>query len=1732
MLLLLVNSALAATLTVGGSGTYSTINGAIAAASDGDTISVAAGTYNEAVDLSGMDLDIVGAGTGSTTITVPSNRSYAFRWDDGEAGTLTDVTIVGGSAQALVIENSSPAIARVEIDTAGSSSDWGGAVTVDGGSPTFETVDVVDAVANRGAAFYITDATVDLTDVTIETCIAGGHGGGIFATNSTLTLTRVSVDATEALRKGAGLYLDSVTLTATGLTVSDAVSDGGDGAGIYIEDSSSVTLTGSTIESCYATNYASGYEGGGIYVDSGSSLTLDTVTLSGNTAAAGGAVRLDGATGSFTDVTLTNNAADHTSVGKGGGVHADNGASLTCVRCDFDGNSASVDGGGLYAAAGASAFSDTDGTWDSNTAGDEGGAAAVFTSASFTGTSFTGNSAEGGGALYLDDVGESVTLSGVSFTSNDATADDGGGVLADGQVSLALDGCAFDGNTALGSGGGLSLQAASGSWDLSLSDCTLEQNDAGDAGGAVHVVDAETVTLDTVVLSDNGATDGGGLYAEGIEDLGVTQSFVWGNAASDTGAGALEVDATDASTWTNNEFSENVSSGDGGGLVLDAPVTASVVNNTFYANEASSSGGHLMVTGGTASIINNIFQDAQDGGGIHGDSTAAAGSDVFHNNAVDNLGGDWVGSFTDPSGSDGNISSDSLFVANSADGDPSNDDLHLLTTSPCMDTGQVSLFDVDGSVSDMGAYGGPDAAVSDVDGDGYFETTDCDDGDASVYPGAVETPYDGIDQDCDGVDLTDVDGDGYDGGGGTDCDDTDPAVNPGATEVWYDGVDQDCDGLSDFDADADLYDDMRYGGTDCDDADHAVNPSATEIYYDGVDQNCDMASDYDADRDGWDWDVYGGLDCDDEMSRVHPGAVESPYDGLDQDCDGFEIWDVDGDGYEADFIGGLDCLDTDPNVHPGAEDAPYDGIDSNCDGRPENDFDGDGWVASHAGGQDCDDTDPTVHPNAGEVWYDGVDQDCDGWDDFDADLDGWASDQYGGQDCDDADPTSFPGSWETWYDGRDQDCAGDDDFDRDGDGHQHAGWGGDDCDDTRAEAYPGAEELRNNLDDDCDGWAESADRDKDGALDWDEWHVGSDPENPDTDGDEMPDGWEIGPDAWDAFDSDLDGTLDVFDDDDDGDGIDSVIENRVDLDDDGVRDWDVDDDGIPNARDRDSDGDGYADALEGTDDRDWDGVADFVDYTGDLAGGGCGGSGVGWLGLLFLPVLGLRRGRRRGAGVVVTLAALFALGGVAQAEGVDAHGFQLMGTTGDQNHYTRLVTPHRPERGDWDVAVVGDHGVRPLVEVLPDGKAPLLTNLATANVAVSGSVGSWVRLEAVVPVHVYGVMPSGAFMAMGDARLGAMIPAIAPAGIRPGVAVAPSVWLPTGNQARFVGNPGFSGGGVVAVNQELGRVGWNVNVGARVGRFEPERNIQAGAGPLVGAGVHVQVLPTTTLTLEAVSQGTTGFQSWPVELTASGRVQLKGGVWAVVGAGGGLNNAPGSSTARVILGVGYQRRKQPEPQVLTAVIGEPVDLTSDRDGDGILDIDDLCPDQPETFDGFEDEDGCPELDGDGDGVPFERDECPTEPIYPEQDPRYSDGCPHLAELSGDRIVITQSIFFKEGSAQILRKSRPVLDEVARIMVENPEIDVVLIEGHTNNNGSADYNYRLSEDRAQAVRDYIIEQGVDRERLVAQGFGFDVPLVDHDDPLARDLNRRVEFTVMRREEPTDARLPDPSELPGE
>ncbi len=216
----------------------------------------------------------------------------------------------------------------------------------------------------------------------------------------------------------------------------------------------------------------------------------------------------------------------------------------------------------------------------------------------------------------------------------------------------------------------------------------------------------------------------------------------------------------------------------------------------------------------------------------------------------------------------------------------------------------------------------------------------------------------------------------------------------------------------------------------------------------------------------------------------------------------------------------------------------------------------------------------------------------------------------------------------------------------------------------------------------------------------------------------------------------------------------------------------------------------------------------------------------------------------------------------------------------------------------------------------------------------------------------------------------------------------------------------------------------------------------------------------------------------------------------------------------------------------------------DNDGDGVLDVNDGCPLDPEDIDGFQDDDGCPDPDNDGDGILDVDDLCPNEPGPPENNgcpdpdrdgdgvPDRIDNCPdepgtaenqgcqeaQLVVIGAGQLEILEKVYFKTGSAKLQKRSWALLDNVAAVMNAHPEIEQVRVEGHSDSTGSLKLNMRLSKARANTVVRYLVGRGkVDKARLVSEGFGPTRPLVP-DAKTKEELaqNRRVEFHIVEPE----------------
>lgn len=184
----------------------------------------------------------------------------------------------------------------------------------------------------------------------------------------------------------------------------------------------------------------------------------------------------------------------------------------------------------------------------------------------------------------------------------------------------------------------------------------------------------------------------------------------------------------------------------------------------------------------------------------------------------------------------------------------------------------------------------------------------------------------------------------------------------------------------------------------------------------------------------------------------------------------------------------------------------------------------------------------------------------------------------------------------------------------------------------------------------------------------------------------------------------------------------------------------------------------------------------------------------------------------------------------------------------------------------------------------------------------------------------------------------------------------------------------------------------------------------------------------------------------------------------------------------------------------------------DNDGDGLLDAKDKCPMEPEDVDGFQDEDGCPDPDNDGDGLADTLDKCPNEAGLASEG-----GCPKRFEhinVTEEKIELKQAIFFQTAKATIMARSFPLLDEVAAVLGSRPSMKV-RVEGHTDSRGGRAYNLRLSQARADSVKAYLVGKGISSDRMEAKGYGPDQPIDSNRTAAGRERNRRVEFMITQQ-----------------
>lgn len=881
---LLTPLAHAATLNVGGTGGYASVQAAINASTSGDTINVRAGTFTGPIDTRGKSLTIRGAGVASTTLQASTAGSTLITISRGERVTISDLKLTG-AGQGIEVRGSTLSASDLLITGMSGGGAGAGIELSAAANATLTRVELRSNAAGTGwdgGAIFVEDSTLDVVDG-VWSQNRGDSGGALYAARATLRLDGLRVEENTAVDQGGGLFVSAGTvLTATDTTL-DTNQAAGRGGGIAATDSD-IEWTGGA----WTANTSGAAGGGG--------------SLSGQ-ATAGSRLWLD----------IADNSAD----GDGGGLYATD-LLLELSDSELADNTSGARGGGLWTLDADLTLTRT--ALRRNTAVDDGGGAQLRRTAGGPAALaidliLDGNSASAGGGV---DTEVPLTIRGLSGGANEALAGDGGALRS--ASTLVLTRAALASDIATGTGGAIALRNGS----LSVSDSSISDAAAGD-GGCIAAFGSGTQrhSLTNIALAGCTATGSGGalrvdaaatLTAAGLSLLGSDAGFEGGGAAlSDIGSldwqgGEIRANVAptaagvaisgSAGLLRTLDVAANIASRSAGGLMLRALSGALTVSTSaLWENAAPDAGGLWTDPGGAAVSLTQLSIVANDGDGLHaagrgvtvhntvleGNSGAGLRADVETPTSYSQAGGNsaaWAGPAGAGSGAgSGNGTRTCAWAAVIANGDPEDDVLLFGAPSPCRDQGDPALTDLDGSRSDPGHRGGAFAVDGDADGDGVARSAgDCADADPTAYPGAAERWYDGVDQDCAGGDDNDADLDGSPIP--EDCDDLDPTVHPGAEDASTDGIDQDCDG-SDGVAGTD--------GTDGADGDEGTDGADAG---DGTDGTDTWPEAQDADGDG----VPQSADCNDADPDIRPEATEACGNGADDDCDGFV------DDYDADCM--------------------------------------------------------------------------------------------------------------------------------------------------------------------------------------------------------------------------------------------------------------------------------------------------------------------------------------------------------------------------------------------------------------------------------------------------------------------------------------------------------------------------------------------------------------------------------------------------------------------------------------------------------------------------------------------------------------------------------------------------------------------------------------------------------------------------------------------------------------
>jgi OOP family OmpA-OmpF porin len=501
------------------------------------------------------------------------------------------------------------------------------------------------------------------------------------------------------------------------------------------------------------------------------------------------------------------------------------------------------------------------------------------------------------------------------------------------------------------------------------------------------------------------------------------------------------------------------------------------------------------------------------------------------------------------------------------------------------------------------------------------------------------------------------------------------------------------------------------------------------------------------------------------------------------------------------------------------------------------------------------------------------------------------------------------------------------------------------------------------------------------------------------------------------------------------------------------------------------------------------------------------------------------------------------------------------------------------------IGVVGDYAYKPLVFYDRDGNEAAAFVESQLFLHFGASVALWERLRLGVNLPVAAIVKGaeGSIEGveyqlaeggqLGDLRMSADVRLFGQYRGLATMALGVSVWAPTGSQEAYTGDGKWRVAPHVNLAGQAGIFAYAAKVGVNV-RFQDQQlaGVQLGTELFggVSAGLRVAngklLIGPEVYMSTVLKDGAFDRESTPVEGLFSAHYCIANVVRIGAGIGAGFTKGFGSPKVRAVFsgewapcefdrdGDGILDEDDACPDVPGVANHDPAKHgcpLTDRDGDGIFDDVDACPDEPgiastdpakhgcplrdRDGDGIlDDVDACIDLPGvasddpekngcpdtDGDGIIDPKDACPTVAGPPNEDPK-KNGCPP-ARIEHGQIRILEQVKFKTDSAEILHESDGLLEAVMAILTAHPEITKLAVQGHTDNVGAAAYNKHLSDRRAASVAKWLVDHGVDAGRMTSAGFGLEVPIADNDTAEGRRENRRVEFHIVEMDgQPVDA-----------